>query len=127
MFGRVSVVRLFSVALLCACPLVTGCDNDDEAAFECSGSSTPAAQACCAYGQVVFDYCVRCNPNREEDCADTVASAIDVASFGEGCEGADGIRDPMLFYDECLPAVQEQDCSDSEPPESCQDQILYEL
>jgi hypothetical protein len=126
MLGIISFARGLSAALLLAVPLLTGCDGGDEATFQCTGT-TPPAQACCAYGQAVVDYCNRCNPNRESDCVESVMSAIDVASFGEGCEGADGIRDETQFYDQCLPEMAGVSCDTIDPPASCQDQILYEL
>jgi len=126
MRGKITAVRWLCWATLSVSPLLAGCDDDEEATFECSGS-TEAAQACCAYGHAVVNYCVRCNPNSERDCVETVTSAIDTASYGEGCEGADGIRDKFVFDNECIPAMQSMTCESTEPPESCAGQILYEF
>jgi hypothetical protein len=112
--------RLLVVAgLLCGC-------SDDDPEFVCEGSTEPA-RACCDFARAVLENCNRCNPDSERDCVDSVSVAIDDSSNGAGCDGADGLRDSASFYDECLPALRALACTDTAIPDSCRDQIRYDL
>ena len=97
--------------------------------FECVGQTAPAA-ACCDVGNATVDICVRCSGYSAQTCGDAVQSAIDDSSLGQGCAGADDIRDSDALYNECLPALTTISCADVEAgnlPASCQDQILYQI
>ncbi len=117
--------------------VVSACSDDSDdnntrsgggsGTFQCVGA-TPAAAACCDVGEATIDLCVRCFGVSESVCAGVVDDAIDTASMGQGCSGADEIRDSNELYNECLPAMNTMSCADAESgnmPASCEDQILY--
>ncbi len=106
-----------------------GNDSNESATFECTGTSEPAV-ACCDFGDSMVAICVRCVGLSEAACVDVVTDALDSESMGQGCAGADQLRDSDVFYDECLPAMESVSCDDflgGNLPASCQDQILYQM
>jgi hypothetical protein len=116
--------RWAAFVLLGAATLLGACAEDEE--FVCEGTTEPA-RACCAFARVVLDNCKRCNPDSDRDCIDSLNVAIDDTSSGQGCEGADVLVNPDSFYGECLPAMKALACTDTALPESCREQISYEL
>jgi hypothetical protein len=113
---------------------LTSCGSDDSGGsgateFQCPNTTAAAPQACCDVANALIDACTRCKLGSRSGCVSQVTAAVKNGSpSGDGCAGADSIRDSTSLYNECLPAMETISCEDLKSatlPTSCEDQIQY--
>ena len=127
---RFPILKLAASVLFLA---LAGCGGGDGGSsssteFACPNTTAAAPQACCDVANSIIDACVRCGLSSRSGCVSQVTTSISSASRGQGCAGADQVRDSQQFYNDCLPGLDALSCTDLKAgalPASCTDQIEY--
>jgi hypothetical protein len=126
-------MRLIRVSPLFAL-LLMGCPKDREegaAQPELGGTPEAAVKACHDFVSHAAAMMQRtCDANETLEELEAELESQFESSYGDGgCEGADGLRDEMSFYEACLPGLDTmEDClADREAalPEACGDQLQF--
>ena len=94
-----------------------------------AGCRHEGADACDEYVNAYATRLVECGEYAtyaEAEAAVVAAIAASTPPRIQSCDDVWGLRDRVLFNDECIPGIRALDCTTMSFPAACEDQLLYE-